>query len=153
MNQACHPLAWTIFGLLPVTLGFAGCSWVCLFPPGPRTVTLVAAPNANDNSAIAVDLVFITDAVAAQQISTLTAQDYFTRRAQLERDFPGGIEVHSWELAPGQIARDVAVHPKCHRVKTLLFARYVTPGDHRQALGSAHAIVVSLDGDDFTVSP
>ncbi len=153
MSQSCHPVPWAVIGLLLLTLGFTGCSWVCLFPPGPRTVTLVAAPKANDNSAIAVDLVFITDPIAAQQISTLAAQDYFTRRAQLERDFPGGIEVHSWELAPGQVERDVPVHPMCKRVKTLLFARYVTPGDHRQVLGPAHAIVVSLDADDFRVWP
>jgi type VI secretion system protein len=147
---------WTAIRLLLATQALGGCatpSWLCLAPPGPSTVTLVSEPNANGNAAVAVDLVFITDALAAQQIAPLSAQDYFARRSQLERDFGAGVQVHSWELAPNQIARDSPVHPTCNRVQTLLFARYATPGDHRQVLGGSSAIVVSLGADDFTVSP
>jgi type VI secretion system protein len=126
---------------------------MCLAPSGPSTVTLVAAPNANGNAAIAVDLVLITDDLAAQQISPLPAQDYFARRAQLLRDYGTGLQVRSWELAPGQIARDMPARPTCNRVKTLLFARYAAPGDHRQVLGTSKAIVVSLNADDFAVAP
>jgi type VI secretion system protein len=122
-------------------------------PPGPSTLTLVAAPDANGNSAIAVDLVFITDDLAAQQISALPASEYFARRAQFVRDFGSGLQIHSWELAPGQIARDEPVHPTCNRVRTLLFARYATPGDHRQVLKGDSTAVVSLEASDFTLTP
>jgi type VI secretion system protein len=143
-------------GLLSAAPLLAACStpsWLCLAPPGPSTVTLVAAPNANNNAAIAVDLVLISDDLAAQQIAPLSAQDYFARRAQLMRDYGAGLQVRSWELAPGQIARDMPARPVCNRVKTLLFARYAAPGDHRQVLGTSNAIVVSLNADDFTVAP
>ncbi len=134
----------------------AGCatpSWLCLAPPGPRKVTLIATPDANANAAIAVDLVLISDKLAAQQITPLAAEEYFVRRAQLERDFPTGMLIRSWELAPGQIERDSPVSPGCNRVSTLLFARYASPGAHRQVLQPASAIVVTLDAANFTVSP
>lgn len=134
----------------------AGCStpsWLCLAPSGPSRVTLVADADANRTSAVAVDLLFISDPLAAQQIAPLTAEAYFSRRAQLERDFPTGLVIRSWEITPGQILRDAAVHPDCNRVRTLLFARYGTPGDHRQSLGDAGSVVVSLKREDFTVSP
>jgi type VI secretion system protein len=141
---------------LLAALALAGCStpsWLCLAPPGPNKVTLVAEPDANGNAAIAVDLLFITDTVAAQQIAGLSAQDYFVRRSQLKRDFPAGVQIHSWELAPGQIERDSPVSATCNRASTLLFARYATPGDHRQVLTAASSIVVLLGATDFTVSP
>jgi type VI secretion system protein len=146
----------TTVSLVLAALVLAGCStpsWLCVAPPGPNTVTLVAEPDANGNAAIAVDLVFITDTVAAQQIAGLSAQDYFVRRSQLQRDFPAGIRIRSWELAPGQVERDTPVSATCNRVSTLLFARYATPGVHRQVLTSASSIVVSLGSTDFTVSP
>jgi type VI secretion system protein len=103
--------------------GCATPAWLCYLPPGPSTITLIAEPDANADSAIAVDLVFVSDSVVAQQIATLPAQQYFARRAQLERDFPTGFQVRSWELAPGQVARQVPTNPTCNRVATLLFAR------------------------------
>lgn len=134
----------------------AGCatpSWLCFAPDGPSTVTLIADPAANQQTAVTVDLVFITDKLAAQRITALSAQDYFEQRTQIERDFPTGVVRHSWGLAPGQIERDVKVHPMCNRTGTVLFARYLTPGEHRQILGDQSAIVVSLNARDFTVSP
>ncbi len=119
---------------------------------GPSSATIIADPDANNTSAIAVDVLFISDTLAAQQISVLTATDYFARRTQLQRDFPGGLLIRSRELAPGQIARDVPLNPNCNRVRTLLFARYLTPGDHRQSVANVSRILVSLGREDFTVS-
>ena len=147
---------WTRFGTLLAMAGLAGCStpsWLCLSPPGPTNVSLIVAPDANNHAAVAVDLLMITDLLAAQQIGAISAQDYFNRRPQLLRDYSGQIRVRSWELTPGQIARDVPVSQTCNRVRTLIFVRYATPGDHRQVLGPAQSIVISLDVDDFKVSP
>jgi type VI secretion system protein len=128
-------------------------SWLCALPPGPSTVTLFAAPDANQDSAIAVDLVFVSDKLAAQQLSGLSAVNYFALRSQLLRDYPGGLQVRSWEIAPGQIVRNASADPNCNRVQTLLFARYQTPGDHRQALNGRNNITVILGSQDFTLSP
>jgi type VI secretion system protein len=141
--------------LLLAMLGLAGCStpsWLCYLPPGPHDVTLIATPDANQGAAVAVDVVLISDQVAAKQIGALSASDYFTQRTQLEHDFPTGFVVRSWGLAPGQVASDMPVNPTCNRVSTLLFARYATPGDHRQVLGTSN-IVVTLGDSDFSVAP
>jgi type VI secretion system protein len=139
-----------------VALVQAGCatpSCLCWFPPGPHRITLIADARANRNSALAVDLVFISDKDLADKVAALSAQDYFSSRKQLERDFPGGMELRSWELAPGQSARDLPLDATCNRVRTMVFARYASPGDHRQTLGNAKAITVWLNQEDFTVSP
>lgn len=137
-------------------LGLAGCStpsWLCLFPPGPGTVNLITSPTTNDGNAIAIALVMISDETAAKQIGALSADAFFTQQTQLQRDFPGGFIVRAWGLAPGQAAHDQSVNGTCNRVSTLLFARYASPGDHRQVLTSKGTITVTLGDTDFSVGP
>ncbi len=144
----------SLMALLPTVL--AGCAtpgFLCTLPPGPSRITLIAEPDANADTAVAVDLLMISDTLAAEQIAPLSAADYFARRTQLMRDWGAGIVLRSWEVAPGQVLRDAPTRPSCNRVKTLLFARYQTPGDHRQALDGADAVVVALGAQDFTVTP
>lgn len=144
-------------GLLVLALtGLAGCStpsWLCLFPPGPGSVTLITSPTTNGGNAVAVALVMVSDPDAAKQIAGLSADAFFTQQPQLQRDFPGGFVVRAWGLAPGQVARDQSVSGTCNRVSTLLFARYATPGDHRQVLKGQSSITVTLGDADFTVGP
>jgi len=48
---------------LTAMIQLAGCStpsWLCWFPGGVKTMTLVTAPDTNGDRTIAVDLVFIT---------------------------------------------------------------------------------------------
>ncbi|HLW69698.1 MAG TPA: hypothetical protein VKS22_03655 [Candidatus Binataceae bacterium] len=147
---------WKAVALAILAQGLTACStpsWLCAFPPGPHRITLIADPSANGSTAVAVDLVFISDKLVADQVAALSAQEYFSRRQQLERDFPGAMEVRSWELAPGQTARNLPLDATCNRVRTMLFARYASPGDHRQTLGDAKEIIVWLNREDFAVSP
>jgi type VI secretion system protein len=130
----------------------SGCSWLCI-APGPKSVTLIADPNANDDSAVAVDLVFISNKTEAKQVAALSASDFFSRREQLSRDFPDGMQVRSWELAPGQVFRDQPTDATCPRAGTVLFAHYATPGDHRQMLSSDRDITIWLNPQDFKVGP
>lgn len=142
-------------GLL-VLLGLAGCStpsWLCVFPPGPGTVTLITTPTTNNGNAVAIALVMVTDETAAKQIGALSADAFFTQQTQLLRDFPGGFTVRAWGLAPGQAARDQSVSGTCNRASTLLFARYASPGDHRQVLTTKSTITVTLGDTDFSVGP
>jgi type VI secretion system protein len=151
-----RPAIGAVPGLLLMASCVAGCStpgWLCYLPPGPSTITLIAEPDANADSAIAVDLVFVSDKTVAQQIATLPAQQYFARRDQLERDFPTGFQVRSWQLAPGQVARQAPTDPTCNRVATLLFVRLSSPGDHRMALATSGSPVVSMNSQDFKVTP
>lgn len=133
-----------------------GCSLgqvVCLSPPGPAAITLIAAPDANDNHAVAAALVFIGSEPAARRIEPMKSEDFFANRIQLARDFGPDLDIRLWELAPGQSLRHVALNPSCGRVRTLMFARYAAPGDHRQAIGNNADLVVLLNAQDFEVGP
>jgi hypothetical protein len=115
-------------------------------------MTLVTAPDTNGDRAIAVDLVFITQDLPAQEIGKLKARDYFSRRAQLLRDFPGAVQVRSWELAPGQLVEKADTGPPCNLVQTYLFADYATQGDHRATVGNVSSVLVTLGADDLAVT-
>lgn len=132
----------------------AGCStpsWLCYFPGGVKHLTLVTQPDTNTDRAIAVDLVFITQDLPAEEIGKLSARDYFIRRTQLLRDYPGAMIVRSWELAPEQLVLKADADPPCNLVQTYLFADYGTQGDHRATLDGAKAVEVTLGPDDLTV--
>jgi len=140
---------------LTAMIQLAGCStpsWLCWFPGGVKTMTLVTAPDTNGDRAIAVDLVFITQDLPAQEIGKLKARDYFSRRAQLLRDFPGAVQVRSWELAPGQLVEKADTGPPCNLVQTYLFADYATQGDHRATVGNVSSVLVTLGADDLAVT-
>lgn len=142
-------LAW-----LAAALPLGGCavpSWLCWFPGGVKSVTLVTAPNTNGNQAIAVDLVFVTQDLAARQIGTLSARDYFIRRPQILRDFPQTVGVRSWELAPGQLVQNAAVNPPCNLVQTFAFADFASKGEHRATIGGGGSVEITLGPDELRV--
>jgi type VI secretion system protein len=145
-----------LLALLAVVIPLAACStpsWLCYFPGGVKKVTLVTAPDTNRDRAIAVDLVYVTGTLAAQQIGKLSAREFFSRRTQLLRDYPDTVMIRSWEVAPGQLVKNAATKPPCNLVATYLFADYATPGDHRATLGGVHAVQVTLGAADLSISP
>jgi hypothetical protein len=126
-------------------------SWLCWFPGGVKKVTLVTAPDTNGDRAIAVDLVFVTQDLPAQEIGKLTARDYFSRRAQLLLDFPQTVQTRSWELAPGQLVQMANANPPCNLVQTFVFADFASQGDHRATVINGGALQVTLGADDLMV--
>lgn len=122
-------------------------------------MTVVAAPDANLNSPVALDLVFIREADVAmvEKVSALPAAKWFASRVELVKTFPAAISYKSWELAPGQtlkvpsIVFDSFGSPRV--VAVFLFADYLTPGDHRlRAEQLQKHIIVQLGPKDFTVT-
>ena len=144
------PVAW-----LPAVIQLAACStpsWLCWFPGGVKTITLVTGPDTNGGQAIAVDLVFVTQDLPAREIAKLNARDYFVRRTQLLRDFPEAVQVRSWELAPGQLVKQADTDPPCNLVSTFIFAGYAAQGDHRAAVGNVSSLLVTLGATDLMVT-
>jgi type VI secretion system protein len=140
---------------LTAVIELAACStpsYLCWFPSGVRTITLVTGPDTNADRAIAVDLVFVTDDLPAKEISKLSASDYFARRTQLLMDFPEAVQIRSWELAPGQLVKQADTNPPCNLVGTYVFAGYAAQGDHRAAVGKVSSVLVRLGPKDFTVT-
>lgn len=121
---------------------------------GPRLValdqvTIHAAPDANANNAVAIDLVLADDPALDATLATLPAGEWFRRRAQVLRDYPEGVTVLSWELVPGQ---RISAPVRRKAAGVYLFAAYASPGDHRTRLGFDRSeVTVTLQAEDFVL--
>lgn len=136
---------WGVFGVAAM-LVLAACATRMI---DLRDVKVEAAPDANNNAAVAVDVVLLTQMGLGEQLAKLTAADWFRRRTQLLRDNPDGMQVLSWELVPGQ---STAMPVGRTVLDAYVFAAYASPGDHRVRLtveGSEARI--KLQATDFVV--
>ena len=138
-----------------VVLTASSCSSIssaaCYVTRSDTEVPIEAEKNANHNSAVAVDVVIIETELLAQDIGKLTAHEYFAQRRQLQRDNPEDLTVWSWELAPGQRVDGASIGPLCGS-GTLVFAGYVTPGDHRLNIDRKVQVRIVLGERDFSES-
>ncbi|MEA2237466.1 MAG: type secretion system protein [Thermoanaerobaculia bacterium] len=113
----------------------------------PFKVTV--APDANENSAVAVDLVVVYDSKVADDLLKLPASDWFARKQQFVKDNPRKVAVHGWEWVPGQRVDDKAVSYEAGAKKIVLFANYATEGVHRRALDPQQPFHLTLGAIDF----
>ena len=157
MQAIITPSRRRVVSALAVCLALEGCAvFRGLTAPSVvvRNIELQVVEKANENTPIAVDLVYLSSSQALQDdVAKMTAEDWFTRKDQVARDFPGELDVMSFEPVPGQvIARRRLARPKVNDA-AFLFARYRTPGSHRYRLtGDDTNIVIVLGRDDFMVS-
>ena len=119
----------------------------------PPTVDLTVdvAADANTDSPVAFDLVLAKDKQLVKQLSTMTAADWFKKRAQIERDSQAKIQVHSWEWVPGQDVGKIPVPVTVEVLAAIGFANYSTPGDHRAVLSLSGSEVMAFQRTDFSV--
>lgn len=117
-------------------------------------LSLVATDDVNNNSPVAVDVVFVTDDALLAKVADLPASKWFAARADLASTFPKSVQYRSWELVPGQridVPSDVFGRPRV--LAAFLFANYADPGAHRARIEPlSGAIVVQLDNHTFSVS-
>ena len=119
-----------------------------------KGLMVVADPDANANSAIALDIVFVRDQQTLDKLLAVPAARWFVTREELRRSFPEALIVRSLELVPDQTLRltqDELGSPRV--VGVLLFANYLAPGEHRLRLPSMrNGALVRLGPDEFTVT-
>jgi type VI secretion system protein len=135
----------------------AGCG---MFGGGPKAVkagwdslSLTAAPDANGNSALAVDVVLVRDQQVLDSLQAMPAKRWFEVRDGLLRTFPAGLTVLSVEITPDQTIRFPRDRFKGKAWVALAFANYATPGEHRQSLPLAQdTCVLRLEAQDFAVA-
>ena len=127
-------------------------------PPEPgfldlKGLLLIADADANLNSPVALDLVFVRDLATLDKLQALPAARWFATRADLQRSFPGAFTVRSWELVPRQSVRLSEQELGSPRVAgVLLFADYRTPGDHRALMPELRSgALVKLGARGFAV--
>lgn len=138
--------------MLVLGLLLAGCAAPCVLDERGR-IEVVAAPDANRGSAVAVDLVAANDRALADQLAGLDATQWFVRRAQLERDNPGTLTVTGWELAPGQRVGPEEVRFPCGPRGIFAFASLRAPGEHRVRLRRLSRLTIEVGPDAMVVSP
>lgn len=145
------PLAVTLCALLAA----GGCSLVPDWIDGMSIsrISITAEPEANQNTAIAVDLVMLSDTEAATAILKLSARDWFTHRAAFLRDYPDGVTVQSWEIVPGQVLRDAKVDSPSGMKAAVVFALYDNDGEHRLRLTDSSEVHLMLGADEVRLSP
>jgi type VI secretion system protein len=149
--QARRGRPMSILASILLTFAVAACAYLPV-SIGARQVVLDAAPDMNDDSALAVDLVFVRDAELADRLAEVPAREWFARREQFQRDHPRDLEVLSFELVPGQRLPPVDVEDMRRGTRNgIVFADHHGPGDHRAQFGHLPRAVVALGKESFTV--
>jgi len=122
--------------------------------PDWKSLTITAADDANHNSAVALDVVFVRDQALLDTLASTPASKWFSTRADILRSFPDNVGVMSYELVPRQsirIPEEILEKQKAWGV--LAFAGYPPPGDHRARLKlDAEAYLLQLGRDGLKAS-
>lgn len=114
------------------TVGLVSCSSSTDPELSMKSVSVFVEPDANQNSAIAVDLVLVYNQELVNTLGKMSASKYFDSSSQLLLDNPTLLDVWHWELVPGQIVEDFEPpQEKGPAFGGFVFANYLTPGDHR----------------------
>ena len=142
--KALNPL------LVLLSVGLASCTTEEMPELSIESVSLYAEPEANHNSAIAVDLVMVYNLDLLKTIGKMSAAKYFSASRQLLLDNPSLLDIWRWELIPGQtVAGFVPDHDKGDAYGAYVFANYLTPGDHRIKVGPDGVVNILLLRDDM----
>jgi type VI secretion system protein len=142
---------------LGAAVPLSGCGATGYMFPDTATslVRIQAAGDANDGFPVAVDVVIVTDETLAPVLSSVTARDWFSGKAQYIADNPGKLVVKAFEVVPGQAVADIEFS-RADRAATkavLIFANYMRAGVHRARVETIERVLVALEREQFrTVS-
>jgi type VI secretion system protein len=101
---------------------------------GELPFRVTVAPDANENSAIAVDVLVVYDAKVLDQLMKLRASEWFARKQQFLNDYSEEVTVRGWEWVPSQVVEEQSIAYRSGARKVVLFADYHTEGDHRASV-------------------
>lgn len=144
---------------LGVMLGavlLAGCGIISSSTPTikSRSIEIQVAQGANQDNPIAIDIVYVYDAQLVTQLTQMTAHDWFLKRDQIRQAFPGGYDVTSLELVPGQKGPTETVSSKStDAIAAFVFANYASDGTHRARIDGLKQSLIALGDKDFAVLP
>lgn len=127
--------------------------------PGPaapdwKSLVITANNDANQNSPVAVDVVYVKDKTMVTALLATSSSKWFATRSDLIRSFGESVEVSSFELMPSQSIRlDTQSLSSNLALAAFVFADYPTQGEHRERLQmAASGYVVQLGVKGFQVS-
>jgi type VI secretion system protein len=119
-----------------------------------RAIEIDVAQGANQDSPIAIDIVYVEDQQMVPLLLQMTARDWFQKRSQMSQAFPTGFVLTSFELVPGQKGpvEEVPSNAKS-AIAAFVFANYAADGTHRARIDGLKRAVIDLGGNDFSVQP
>jgi type VI secretion system protein len=143
--------------LLSAGVSLSACGTTDYMFPDTATslVRIQAAGDANDGFPVAVDVVIVTDETLAPVLSSVTARDWFSGKAQYIADNPGKLVVKAFEVVPGQAVADIEFSrgDRAATKAVLIFANYMRAGVHRARVETIERVLVALEREQFrTVS-
>jgi type VI secretion system protein len=118
---------------------------------GQLPIQVTVAPHANEDTPVAVDLVVVYNQKLLDELMKLPAADWFARRAQFLKDYPDTRLVQNWEWVPGQQVEPFSIEYRAGARRVLLFADYVTDGDHRATVDPQTPFRLLLGERNFAV--
>ena len=133
-----------------MAVGLACCSNGTLPELHIESVSIYTEPDANQNSATAVDLVIIYDEELVKIIGQMSAAKYFDSSKQLLLDNPTLLDIWRWELVPGQVVQNFQPpQEEGDSYAAFVFANYLTSGDHRVRVAPNGIVKVLLLKNDL----
>lgn len=130
---------------------WTGCSTLRSWFGGRLRADVVIAPDANRDSALAVEMVVVRDKDFLKRLMDLSARDWFTQRDQLRRDFPKAFESWDYEWIPGQQIPPIRKRFKAGARGGFVFADYLGEGPHRARFDPYQPFQVRLERTDLEV--
>ena len=118
---------------------------------GKLSLQVTISPNANQNSPVAVDVLLINDKAFLKAVQGLSASDWFTKKAQLQLQYPKSAEISSWEWVPDQKVQPLSIDVPVNAQAAMMFANYASAGPHSAVLPIKGKVNVLLEDDDFTI--
>jgi type VI secretion system protein len=134
-RETISSLRWLLFALLLV-------QGACTVGLQAKPVRLVATPDVNSDQPLTVEIVSGDGAGLIAKVSALTAQDWFSQRTTLLKDYPNDIRSSKWEILPGMGIEITLMHRPSQAI--FLFANYAGPGEHRLRLDTFNQPIVRL---------
>lgn len=118
---------------------------------GMLPMQVQVSPHANEDTAVAVDLVVVYDTKAGDELLKMTASQWFQARDQFLADHPKEVAKQSWEWVPGQAVPPQSINYRVRAQKVVLFADYVTDGAHRAVVPPQQPFRLVLGDRDLAV--
>lgn len=142
--------SWIVPLFMLLSIGLVSCTIEDLPELSIESVSIYAEPDANQNSAIAVDLVLVYNQELLKTLGKMSAAKYFASSKQLLLDNPTLLDIWHWELVPGQIVENFKPEQdKGDAYGAYVFANYLTPGDHRVRVAPNGIVKIRLLRDDL----
>ncbi|MCP4923626.1 MAG: hypothetical protein GY915_06310 [bacterium] len=114
-------------------------------------ISLTADAGANEDTATPVEVVFVYEPKVLGQLMKMSAREYFSQKDQLLNDFPNMFISSRWEVPPGRSVIGEKVDLDGSAIGAIVFADYVTAGDHRIRIGSSKRFHIKLGRRSFWV--